>query len=131
MSTITVTDVARNLLRDALNGALVGTVVDARVLYFAVGTGTASPSSSDTTLDTEVFRKPITVTTNVGTGETTITCVLGPSDATGVAIREYGWFAGASASSTADTGVLIGRTLYSHTHVITENIEFVMDALIS
>jgi len=44
--------------------------------------------------------------------------------AIGTVIAEVGWFATASATATANSGVLVSHVLYSHTHTATESIQF-------
>lgn len=131
MATLTITNAALNLLRDVQNGQLTGVKVDGRVYYMAIGTGSTAPAVTDTQLAAEVFRKPITSYTNTGVaGETIITCYLSPSDAVGVVIGEVGFFAGASATTSANSGILVGRALYSHTHTNLEAIQFSLDLTI-
>jgi len=124
MATATLTDAYANLRRDA---ALDGTT-DIRVYYLAIGTDSTAPAASDTQLGAEVFRKAITASeAGAGAGESIFTLYLSPQEAIGVAIAEVGWFAGSSASATANSGVLVARGLYSHTKTANESIVYPFD----
>ena len=124
MATATLTNAYANLRRDS---ALDGTT-DTRIYYLALGTSSAAPSASDTQLGAEVFRKVITVSeAGAGAGEGIFTLYLSPQEAVGVAIAEVGWFAGSSASGTANSGVLVARGLYSHTKTANESIVYPFD----
>lgn len=108
----TLTDAGKNLLRDS---AAYG--YSCRITYVAVGTDSTAPSSSDTALGAEAFRKIVTIANpGASAGEMLIVFYLAPRDALGVAIEEIGFFAGDDASSTPGSGVLMARALYSHTH---------------
>lgn len=124
MTAVTITNAGQNLLRDALNGVAGATP---KVLYVAIGTGSTAPAVTDTQLVAEVFRKAVTsVSTGAGVGEGLVNMYLAPGDAVGVVIGEVGWFAG-SATSAANSGVLIARALYSHTKLVTESVQFTLD----
>lgn len=108
--TLTLTNVGHNLIRDALKGA-----DNAKILYFALGSGTSTPAASQTKLDTELFRKAISSYANgASTGEALINCYVAPTDAVGANIQEVGVFAGNSAKSTANSGIMVGRALWAH-----------------
>jgi hypothetical protein len=127
MSAITITNTGRNLVRDGEKGS-----VNPKLLYFAVGTSSTAPTANDTKLGTEVFRKAISSYANGGSvGEILASCYLAPSDAVGVAIAEVGIFGGSSASSTANSGVLLARGLYSHTKTNIESITLQLDLTFS
>jgi len=114
-----ITDAGKNLIAQALRD----TAFDAEIKYLAWGTGSTAPAASDTTLVTEAGRKQVTSqTAGAGVGETDTVTYLGPDDAN-VAIAELGWFAGASATATADSGTLIARVLYSKTKTNKESIQ--------
>lgn len=108
--TLTLTNDGHNFLRDLMIGA-----DSANTIYFAVGSGTSSPTTSQHTLDSEQYRKVITSkTTGVSTGEGLINCVLLDSEAVGVDIEELGIFCGNTATSSSNTGKMFGRALWSH-----------------
>lgn len=108
--TLTLTNDGHNYLRDLLIGA-----DSANTIYFAVGSGTSSPSATQHTLDSEQFRKTITSkTTGASTGEGLINCVLLDSEAVGVDIEELGIFCGNTATSSSNTGKMLGRALWTH-----------------
>lgn len=124
MATATLTNAGLNLLRDARRGL----VTDISVKYVAVGTGSTAPAATDTQLQTEVFRKALTSSSNgAAAGEGIFTLYLSPQDVVGTAIAEVGWFAGSSASGTANSGVLIARGLYSHTKTANESVNIPFD----
>ena len=119
MATATMTDAGRNLIRDARRGL----VTDLQIKYVAVGTSSTAPSASDTQLGAEAFRKAYTSNSAPATGQSTVTLYLAPGDAVSVGIQEVGWFAGAGASGTANSGVLVARGLYAHTKLSSESIQ--------
>jgi len=119
MATATLTDVGRNLLRDARRGL----VTDMSIKYVAVGTSSTAPAAGDTQLGAEVFRKALTSSSSPATGQGMFTLYLAPGDAVSVGIQEVGWFAGAGASGTANSGVLIAHGLYAHTKLASESIQ--------
>lgn len=125
MPSATLTDVWRNLKRDAARGL----ASDLHIKYVAIGTSSAAPAASDTQLGAEVFRKAMTRDDDgAADGEALFTLYLSPQDANGVVIGEVGWFAGADASDTANSGVLVARGLYSHTKAATESLQVVFDS---
>lgn len=117
----------RNLIRDGMSGAN-----NPKITYVAIGSGTNTPTSSDTQLQTETFRKAVTTYTSGGTGELLISMFLGPSDAVGTDIEEVGLYGGSSATSTPNSGVLIARGLWSHPgKTSSESITLTLDATVS
>lgn len=114
----TITNAGKNLMRDALNGA----VTDAQIKYMGVGTNNTAPAVTDTQLGAESMRKAVTSRDNtVGTGQNKTTVYLAPGEAN-IAIAELGWFAGSGASGAANSGVMVARVLYSHTKTSGESI---------
>ncbi len=110
MTAIQVTDAGVGLLRDGAKGA-----TNPQLLYVAVGTSNTTPTAADTKLGNEVFRKKTTSYTNgASPGEVIAALYLTPTDAVGVDIEEVGVFGGSTATSHANTGVLLARGLYSH-----------------
>src|SRR5579863_6489657 len=99
------------MLRVSLKAANVPTIK-----YVAIGTSSTAPAVTDHTLGAEVFRKAVTSYANgAAVGELLVTGFLAAGDAVGVNIQEVALFAGNSATATPNTGVLVGRGLYSHT----------------
>lgn len=116
-----IVNVGLNLLRDALGGY----VTNAAIKYVAIGTSATAPAAGDTQLGAEVFRKVLTgVPNQIGQSQLQTVMWLGPADSVGTIIAEVGWFAGASATATANSGVLVSHVLYSHTHTASESIQF-------
>lgn len=115
-----ITNAGLNLVRDGLIGAKTDTAIH----YVALGTGTTAPAVTDTQLGAEVFRKAVTSqVAGASAGQAVTTLYVSPGDAAGVVIGEIGWFAGASATSAANSGVMVARVLYSHTHTNLESIQ--------
>lgn len=85
------------------------TTTKGRITYFATGTGAGTPAASDTTLFTELFRKPISVV-DVNSNVAHFTTYLSTSESNGT-LTEVGLF-GDNASATANSGVL-----YAHTDI--------------
>lgn len=96
---------------------------------YPIGAGLVNtPAATDTQLQSEFFRKAITSVGNgASTGEALVNLYLAPGDANSQ-IFEVGWFAGSSASASANTGVLVARGVYAHNHLGTESIQFTLDA---
>ena len=79
---------------------------DCNLTYCAVGTGTDPPSTNDTTLQTEYYRKVVSSysrTENI----TTISTYFGPSVAN-TTLKEVALF-GEAASATPDSGTMFNR----------------------
>lgn len=124
---LTLTNDGHNYLRDLLIGA-----DSANTIYFAVGNGTSSPVATQHTLDNEQFRKTITSkTTGVSTGEGLINCIILDSDAVGLDIEEVAIFCGNTATSSSNTGKMLGRALWPHNpKTSTESIQLQLDYII-
>jgi hypothetical protein len=123
MTAITITNAGLDLLRNGMSGADTPLIT-----YVALGTSNTAPSASDTKLGAESFRKAVTSYTNGAShGEILINMYLGPGDDIGDSIAEIGFFGGGSATSAANTGILLAHGLYSHTKLSTESIQFVLD----
>lgn len=84
------------------------------IKFVAFGTGTGSLSPNDTKLGAEFFRKAVS-STQQGTnpGEVLINVFLAAGDLVGKSIREIGFFAGNTATSQVNTGIMIARVLFS------------------
>jgi len=122
MPIATVTDAGRNLYRDGSKGTQ-----NPIIKYVALGSSSTTPVAGDTKLGAEIFRKAVTSYTNGVTGEVFINMYLSQNDIPNVPISEIGFIGGATAKATPNTGVLLARGLYSHTHAATESITFVLD----
>src|SRR6266704_449975 len=125
MSAITITTAGRNLLRDGESGAQ-----NPKITYVALGTDSTAPVIGNTQLGAEVFRKQVTSYTNGTDGELLISMYFSPNDLVGGNIQEVGFF-GNNATKTANSGTLLARGLYAHTHVGTESIQFQLDLSIT
>lgn len=109
--TIQKTTAGRNLFRDSVRG-----IIQPTITYFALGTGTTMPTTSDTKLVNEVFRKTVTSYTSGADGVMYVNVYISPLDAVGLTIGEIGVYGSKSASSQRNSGVLIGRGLWTLTN---------------
>ena len=112
-----ITTVGLNMIRDVLYGD----VSDGNIKYMAVGDDDTAPAIDNTTLGNETFRKQITTTTKPAAGQVKHTCYIAPDEAVGT-IEELGWFAGADATASADSGIMVSRRLYSRVKTNLESI---------
>lgn len=97
----------RNAIAERARGGDTG-----KITYCAVGTGTNVPSASDTTLQTEVFRKLIASRTRSGY-VVTFKAFYNTSEAN-AALKEAGLF-GDDATGTTDSGTLFARVNINRT----------------
>lgn len=94
----------------------------ANAAYASGATSVApTPAATDIELHNETFRKAVTIQSAPGNGQALTTLYLAPLDANSV-LAELGWFAGVTAGPSANSGVLIARTLYNHNHTTLESI---------
>ena len=114
----TIVDNGLNFLRDALRGI----VSDAEIKYIAVGTSSVSVTTSDTQLGSEFFRKPVYSKSVTGTGALQTIAILDDSEAI-AQIEEIGVFAGSTASTSSNSGIMISRVLYSRNKTNLESIQ--------
>ncbi len=113
-----ITTVGLNMLRDTL----AGDVSDAEIKFTAVGTNNTAPALGDTTLNTESFRKATTSTNKPAAAQFRHVVYIAPTEAV-VQIEEIGWFCGAAASASVDSGILLARVLYSRNKTNLESIQ--------
>jgi hypothetical protein len=114
-----ITNVSKNLWRDGLSGA----VTDTEIKQVALGNNVTAPGAADVVLGNELFRKAVTQQTNPGTGQVKTIAYIAPAEATTFTIQEIGWFAGASATGTANSGVLVSRVLYNRAKTNLESLQ--------
>lgn len=115
-----VTTVGKNLVRDSFDGG----VTDLAIKYMGWGTSATAPAVGQTTLVAESGRKAVTSQADGAAGIIDTTVYLGPDDAT-VAIGELGWFSGATATATANSGSMIARVLYAKNKTNLESVSVV------
>lgn len=113
-----ITDTGLNLLRNLLQG----TATDGQIKYIAVGTSSVSVASTQTQLGTEIFRKPVLTRTALTTGSVQSVTILTETEAV-ANIQEIGIFAGSTASTASNSGVMISRILYSKNKTNLESIQ--------
>lgn len=91
---------------ESVASRLIGGTDKGVITYMALGTGAGSPSASDTTMDTELFRKLVSIRTVSG-AVASFRTFFNSSEGNGT-LTELGLF-GDDASATADSG-----TMYAH-----------------
>jgi len=114
-----ITDAGLNMFRDALKGD----VTDCEIKSVALGSDTTAPANNQTTLVAEEFRKIVTSQNvdPVTVGKLYTELYVADTEANTFKTEEIGWFAGAAASGTVDTGIMIARILYSRQKSNTES----------
>jgi len=119
-----ITDAWLNTVRDATMSA---TPVDLQIKYIALGKddGTILPlDPSNTRLGNEVMRKPFAKVETDGTGRVKRTAIITSSEGN-FHIKEIGIFAGSSATSAINTGILVARVFYDRDKDELESINIV------
>jgi len=114
-----INDLDLNMMRDALKG----TVTDLKLHYMAWGSDDTAPAAGDTKLIAEFGRKLVTLQEAGATGILVTTTYVAPYEGNEETIEELGWFAGPLASAVVDTGVLVGRVLYSRAKTELESLQ--------
>lgn len=102
------------------------------IMYLAWGSDNTPPAVGQTQLVAETARQTMTSKTAGGTGELISVVYINP--ATAVAppnIEELGWFAGVTAGAGADTGIIVGRVLYSRAKTNIESLQIERTDLIA
>jgi hypothetical protein len=107
---------------DELLKALSGNEPDIMLKYLAMGTGTTGLLNTQTQLENEVFRTPFITITKTGIGRLTSIATILDVDYDGP-INEVGVFCGDSATTSADTGLMLSRVLWNYTKTATEEIQ--------
>ena len=106
---MTITNDGRALFRNGTDGA-----DNPLISYVALGTSSTTPTVNDHTLGHETYRKAVTSYTNGSApGEVLVDMFLGDNDAVGLTTLEVGVFGGKTATSSANTGVLVAHGLYT------------------
>lgn len=116
------TNLITNAYLDELAKVPQGIAPDFEIKYVAIGTDNTTPTVTDTTLGTEIFRKQVTSQDKTGTGEVTTIFVIFDSEAV-ANWQEIGIFVGSTATGSADSGVLASRVLYSRNKTALEEIQ--------
>lgn len=114
-----ITDAGLNMFRDVLKGD----VTDGEIKYVALGNDSTAPGNNQTTLVAEQFRKIVT-SQNVDAvtpGKLYTEVYISDVEANAFKCEEIGWFAGAAAAGTANSGIMIARVLYSRQKAATES----------
>lgn len=114
-----ITSAWRNAIRDAMSGDS----IDLELKYLALGTSDAALSDASTQLGNEQFRTTFLKKEKTSTGQIVSTAIALDNEAV-FNIREIGIFAG-SATSAANSGILVSRVLYNRDKTNLESIQFV------
>lgn len=114
-----INDLDLNMMRDALKG----TVTDLKLKYMGWGNDNTGPLAGDTKLGNEFGRKQITLQENGATGVLVTTTYVAPYEGNDQKIEELAWFAGVNATGTKDSGILVGRVLYSRQKTNLESLQ--------
>ena len=128
-------DIIKNIITDvALNKEieiLLGNAPDMEIQYMAFGTSNTAPSVSDAQLGSESARfQPTTAFTRTAIGTVEGSVFLASGDLVGVSIREIGVFCGSGATSSANTGTLLSRILWSFDKTANDEIEITRSDII-
>ncbi len=117
-----ITIVGLNLIRDLLEGL----EADGEIKVLGIGDDNTVPTTADTILGNEIYRKAITSFSEPGDGQLKTITYVSPAEAVGL-IEELGWFAGALANPAwpggADSGIMISRILYHRNKTNLESIQ--------
>lgn len=108
-----------NMFRDILRG----TVTDGKIKYVALGNDSTAPANEHHQLVAEQFRKPVTSQNPdpITAGKLYTEVYIADTEANAFKCEEIGWFAGATATATANSGIMIARVLYSRQKLSTES----------
>jgi len=114
-----ITDAGLNMFRDILRG----TITDGKIKYVALGNNATAPANGQTQLVAEQFRKLVTSQNPdpVIAGKLYTEVYVSDTEANSFKCEEIGWFAGAGATGTINTGIMIARVLYSRQKSNTES----------
>jgi hypothetical protein len=121
--TITVNNVITNSGLNLLRNFLSGDATDGQLKYLAVGTSSASVNFTDTQLGGEFFRTEFISQNITSTGVLNSNTILFETEGVGQ-IEEIGIFAGATASTVSNSGIMISRILFSRNKTNLESIQF-------
>lgn len=121
------TEVIKNKVMDNVITQLIGTLqgnsTNLQIKYLALGTSNTPVTVTDTTLGTEIFRTPIITQSVTNVGEL-ITDFIVLNEEAVANIEEIGIFGGSTATSTANTGTLISRILWTKVKTNSEELNF-------
>lgn len=114
-----INDLDLNMMRDALKG----TVIDLKLKHMGWGNDNTAPVAGDTKLGDEFGRKQVTKQEDGATGILVTTTYIAPYEGNDKKIEELAWFAGVDATDTKDSGILVGRVLYSRQKTELESLQ--------
>lgn len=117
-----------NTAKDELIKAFQGDYVNLDIKELAIGTGSTTPSATDSKLDSEVYRVTVDENSRIDTGENLTTFTINGAEYSGT-FTEIGLFAGWEAAAWSggvgkDTGLLISKVLTDITLEADEEIYF-------
>lgn len=102
------TSISQTIRTQMLLGTYAGAGDELAIKYFAFGTGSGTPTASDTQLFEEVYRKQVTQLSSPSAGVVQSVCSLGSLEAN-YHLTEIGVFCGPEASSLPDSGVMLSH----------------------
>lgn len=97
--------------RDMLANALLGIVTDAQIKYLGIGNSTTAVAVGQHTLVNELTRVPLTSSSHPSSGVSQSLAYVASFQAN-FTIEEIAWFAGENATASANTGIMVARTLW-------------------
>ncbi len=103
---------------------LKGQYTDLEIKYIALGTDNTPITDTDTKLGNEIFRTAYVERKDISIGHLQHRFIALSGDAV-AQIEEIGLFGSTTATSTADSGVLISRILWSRNKTNSEEITFI------
>ena len=121
-------EIVKNRITNTALNAMINTLDDIEpqlnIKYLAIGTGSTAIDDADTQLDTEIARVQFTSSNLTAIGEFTTEFVVLDSEAVAT-WAEIGIFCGDTATSSANTGIMLTRILYDRVKTSLEEIQFI------
>ncbi len=108
-----IVNTGKNLASRLLGGDTSATY--AAISYLALGTGTTAAAATDTVLQTEVFRKPISSISYAVTGKVIFDTTVTTQEANNYSISELGWLNSQSAGTLWNHIILTGGNIITKT----------------
>ena len=103
-----------NICLESESKIFMGIAPNLWIKYLALGSDNTAVVATDTVIGNEVFRINYVSQTYSATGIVTSEFYVTDSDANGEDIQEFGIFAGNTATSATDTGILISHVLWDY-----------------
>ena len=110
-----------DLIIQRLNGFLVSPIYDLAINYIAIGTGSTTPTASDTQLTTETTRAVVVYSQDVNYNELILQTFLPDANLANGTYYEAGSFIGGSA--TPNSGIIFNHALFATPYVKTSGMD--------